>query len=291
MAKPGRELLPVNATEVVYNDSPDGVSFDTLTTTFEEGREAKSERIILLFNVSYTCRLRGEGKSGQLVLTEPPQPPAINSGRNRSADSSLRHRLVWFAPAGTYQLSDLINPLLTVVTKVEWVEGGLVRLDFAVKPGLSRDQLAEVRGVTKGSLLLNMRWHYRLEEAVIDYDPKTQHQTVFKVQYLEKPGEEHLMAGLVADTKILRPGDLSAHSFQQVREFENLPPTDDPSIFYMSHYGLPEPEGVTAPTKPIPLWVWLLIAAAVFAVTAVGIRVVLRRRTRTTTQPVPPPVG
>jgi hypothetical protein len=60
----------------------------------------------------------------------------------------------------------------------------------------------------------------------------------------------------------------------------------DNQQFWLTHYGLPEPEGVTPPKKPIPLYVWLLSGAGGFALIAVVCRWLLRRRTKT---PVAPP--
>ena len=52
------------------------------------------------------------------------------------------------------------------------------------------------------------------------------------------------------------------------------------SEFYLTHYGLPEPVGISAPRKPFPLYIWLLSGAAVLALIAVLCRWLLQRRTR-----------
>ncbi len=52
------------------------------------------------------------------------------------------------------------------------------------------------------------------------------------------------------------------------------------SEFYLTHYGLPEPVGISAPHKPFPLYIWLLSGATVLALIAVLCRWLLQRRTR-----------
>jgi hypothetical protein len=59
-------------------------------------------------------------------------------------------------------------------------------------------------------------------------------------------------------------------------------------LFYLSHYGLPEPHGVTPPSPPTPNYVWLLLAAGGFAVLAVGTRWLLKRRARAAANASPP---
>lgn len=52
------------------------------------------------------------------------------------------------------------------------------------------------------------------------------------------------------------------------------PPPDD--VFLLSHYGLPEPAGSTV-SKPIPNYVWVLVAAAVCGIVALSFRYLARR--------------
>jgi len=60
-----------------------------------------------------------------------------------------------------------------------------------------------------------------------------------------------------------------------------------PEDFSLSHYGLPEPPGVTW-ERPTPTYVWLLLAAAVLGVVAVGCRWLLKRRAKAVPPQVPP---
>jgi len=57
--------------------------------------------------------------------------------------------------------------------------------------------------------------------------------------------------------------------------------------FTLSAYGLPELPGVTW-ERPTPTYVWLLLAAAVLGVVAVGCRWLLKRRAKVVPPPVPP---
>lgn len=56
----------------------------------------------------------------------------------------------------------------------------------------------------------------------------------------------------------------------------------NPEQFRLSYYGLPEPEGVVPLSKPVPLYIWLLIATGVLIVIAASSRWLLRRRGRIT---------
>ena len=62
-------------------------------------------------------------------------------------------------------------------------------------------------------------------------------------------------------------------------------------LFYLSHYGLPEPPGVTPPSRPTPNYVWLLIVAGGFGVLALGCRWLLKRRAKATLPPPIPPTA
>lgn len=73
-------------------------------------------------------------------------------------------------------------------------------------------------------------------------------------------------------------------------DFRYTPRTPGVEEFTLTHYGFPEPEGVAPVSTPMPLWVWLLSAAAVFAALAVLLRWIVRRRTRASS-PVSPTEG
>jgi len=58
--------------------------------------------------------------------------------------------------------------------------------------------------------------------------------------------------------------------------------------FSLSAYGLPEPEGVVWAKPATPLYLWLLLAAAILGVLAVALRIMYRRRSRVS-NPIAPP--
>lgn len=60
--------------------------------------------------------------------------------------------------------------------------------------------------------------------------------------------------------------------------------------FRLSHYGLPEPEGIVW-KKPIPLYVWLLSGAAGLGLIALICRWLLRRRSAKSVPVAPPPAA
>lgn len=62
----------------------------------------------------------------------------------------------------------------------------------------------------------------------------------------------------------------------------------DKTPFYLSHYGLPEPLGITPPSRPAPTYVWLLLAAGGFGVITLACRWLLKRRSKALPPPVPP---
>jgi hypothetical protein len=64
-----------------------------------------------------------------------------------------------------------------------------------------------------------------------------------------------------------------------VTRWDELSTPPPESVFRVTQFGFPEPEGVpTAKSPPWPLYVWLLIAAAAAAVIAGVVRVTFRRR-------------
>ena len=72
---------------------------------------------------------------------------------------------------------------------------------------------------------------------------------------------------------------LDGKSFTGTRYSDYQFVATDPKEFRVSNYGIPEPVGVEWP-KPIPNYVWFLIAAGAFGVLMIGFRYFARRRTR-----------
>ncbi|MCU0706635.1 MAG: hypothetical protein MUF18_21985 [Fimbriiglobus sp.] len=286
-AAPGGELRLDEEKETIYHDSHEGFSLDNMQTRLAEGKAGRREREILLVNRIYACKLRQDPKSGELVLLNPPNMHPVGEERPRIADAQQSNRLLWLKPSRTFRLHDLIDPALSRIVAVESAGPDLVRVTFRIRSGLSEQDQQKVGGVSAGSLVLNSRWHHRLEKADIEFSPQTHHRQTYRITYIDQPGKEHHMKSLESEAKWQLEGDPSPRIGKMIVGYEELPPTDDPRIFYLSHYGLPEPEGVTAPPKSFPLWVWLLSAAGVFATVAVFCGWIARRRRRACTKGTP----
>jgi hypothetical protein len=69
-------------------------------------------------------------------------------------------------------------------------------------------------------------------------------------------------------------------TIQSDLEFKASRPAREPAdeVFRLTAFGLPEPVGIAPPRRPIPRYVWFLIAAAGLGVLAVLFRVLARRR-------------
>ncbi len=74
-----------------------------------------------------------------------------------------------------------------------------------------------------------------------------------------------------------------------VTDYEYSTDKIDEAQFFLSYYGLPEPEGVSIPRKATSIYLWLLLAAAILAVLAAAFRTIQRRWTRVTNPIAPPP--
>ena len=147
-----------------------------------------------------------------------------------------------------------------------------------------------MRSVTGGTLILNREKNYRLESAEIQLDQSDYTQTD-RLTYEAPPKAEYLLKGVESESKWIRKHDQVPMAGRQVWEFECRHNIEvDPREFYMSHYGLPEPVGVTAPKKRTPLYVWLLAGAAVLAVLSLLLRWFVRRRSGGASAP-PAPTG
>ncbi len=101
-----------------------------------------------------------------------------------------------------------------------------------------------------------------------------------------------LVDGLPVPTKSVTVEDYSSASMKLILRRETTYEVElggafEGDEFTLTHYGLPEPPGVEW-ERPTPTYVWLLLAAGVLGVIAVGCRWLLKRRAKAVPPPVPP---
>jgi hypothetical protein len=196
-----------------------------------------------------------------------------------SRDHRLQAQLPWLQPIRTFFIPDLLDPKLSRVPKIEELGEGLMRISFRVRTDLVASQREKARGVTAGTLVVNRNKHYRLESAEIQLDPELSYVGTYRFTYESPPHAEYLLKGMESESKWIR--NQVPMSGKQVWEYECRHNIEvDPREFYMSHYGLPEPLGVTPPTKATPRYVWFLVGAAGLAVLSLLFRWLAKRRSR-----------
>lgn len=121
-AEPGGEMMVANERSMTHRSSSQGKLIDNQSTEFESGTPTQQERIVLLVNPEYSCRITDKSGAGQFILNGLPVIHKGNDGRAQIDGSHHNYRLRWLAPAETFQLASLIDPNLTQVSNVEETE-------------------------------------------------------------------------------------------------------------------------------------------------------------------------
>ena len=116
---------------------------------------------------------------------------------------------------------------------------------------------SSIEGSNNSSLRNNFTRHIASEDPEI-VDRLRQCKQITSINWDTKDNKERINLRL----------DFRDYSYGEIPE----------EIFYLSHYGLPEPIGKGSMPSSVPRYVWFLAAAGVFVTLAVGFRFLARRR-------------
>lgn len=242
----------------------------------------RSEKIVLCWNTQYAFNLKRPKTAtpevwllGELIVANPSENKLKQFFFANGFDGYL------FEPLTAFYGSTCDKYLADGSLRVtgESRQDGLVRADFQLKAAFSDDPSDKPEAFS-GYMILDPATHYLITEALITReilrDPGGSKQV--KLSRTIVRTDDMLTAGSIAyDT-------LDGKSFEACRysgyRFEDT----DPNEFRVSHFGIPEPVGVTW-EKPTPRYVWFLLGAGGFAALMLVFRYLARRRA--TTSPVP----
>jgi hypothetical protein len=153
-------------------------------------------------------------------------------------------------------------------TGIRLLEDGCYEIKYSsrvVPPGRPKGEVVR----SDGRMVLNPRMHWCVISREQHRDGEV---AAFKIEReVERIGDK-LVCRRYTETP---PGDKPSTSW----EFSDYSfhPFDARERCYLSHYGLPEPAGSQPPSRPTPMYVWLMLGAGVLSLLAFLLRWLSRR--------------
>lgn len=239
----------------------------------------KSERIVYLSNPHYYAQLSMQNDKWLLDKNGTTDNPDIVADL-----SQLRLKVLpatSFACPEVESVERFLNHPTTKLTGASRI-GSSVRVTFERRTLRTSDNKHILR---IGHLDFNDAAQWRLVGYRI-LDTEKEFDQVVSIQY---DGVPSVAIGLSQQIYISTSPGGTARSITRYHNVRNTPNHESP--FYLSHYGLPEPPGITPPSRPTPTYVWLLLAAGGFGVITLACRWLLKRRSKAVLPPPVPPTA
>ena len=302
-----RTVSSTGAVEVAYASrivraiSADGSQYDRIN---ESRPRSGYDRDLLITNDAYSARaVERKPGAGWVLAEEVVIPPRGGwkqglPGGGIGRPSSL---LPWLWVNGNTSLHQLLGSPRLRPTAVEPLSAGGRRLHFVMDPSVSpppdrplQPFALDIRSgqfdIGPGEAAPLTGFHFRFEHAASGKQKAHSDELVATFEYeQDSSGVLPRLRKAIFDTPPHTDGRGERLNYKEevtysVRYDESI----DPRTFYLSHYGLPEPPGITPPSRPTPTYVWLLIAAGGFGVITLACRWLLKRRAKVA---LPPPVS
>lgn len=284
--------------------SSDGV---VSNSRFEDRGEKSVKTLILLFNATYDAVLEEPTEGRGLTLTSielPSKGKWQNYLASHEGNSTIRHRLPWLWIRNNTDLYHLITDPRFKPIRVEDTGTEADRLHFVIDrtvtlpEGFRPSPINGIQWVQAGFFDIDRSEYalltgFRFQLEVGKGDKQYRYDEIGMFEYAPKGRSQFpILRKVVIETPPFKlpGGSLSCLLNEATVEVEYNKPVDNQQ-FWLTHYGLPEPEGVTPPKKPIPLYVWLLSAAAGLGLIALVCRWLLHRRSAKTVPVAPPPAA
>jgi len=225
-----------------------------------------------LTNDKYAAKIMKPRPDAAWVLTEHKATGSDTAAYSRNVT------LPWTALANVQFTEWLRDPAVSL-TRVERPGGSIVRLHFELKEVAGKKPISDL--LRSGYIDFNEeRNHCVLGYRMHNKSQFSEFDETCLCEYKSSPGIPSLQKVTIdsPDIRSAKFGNFGSRAVYQYDIQYNTDISDDE--FWLSHYGLPEPFGVVRETKT-PRYVWFLIAAGVFAVLAVGLRMLSQRRKTT----------
>lgn len=272
---------------------------------FEDREEQSVKTTILLFNPAYDAVLNEptEGRGLSLTSVElPTKGKWPNYLAGHEGNSNLRFRLPWLEIRGSTDLYRLMSDPRFKPTQVEDTGSGWDRLHFVIDrtvplpEGFRSSPSSGINSIQAGFLDIDRSEHgllngfrFQLEDG--KGDKRSSFEQIGTFEYAHNGRSQFpLLRKVVIETPPFKLFNGSQSCSLEVATVEvEYNKAVDNQVFWLTHYGLPEPEGVTPPKKPIPLYVWLLSGAVGLGLIALVCRWLLRRRSAKSVPVAPSP--
>lgn len=253
--------------------TPSGFLSESRTHLTKGGKRTFDGHIIYLVNDHYSCSLLDRTDDGRFIITDVPKMIERKWSEEIDSREKLSCCLPWLFPTNTFNVMDFIDSRISVVTGIDDIGNGLLKITFAPRAGLSKGDAEKFGGVTSGILFLNSKWHFRLESAELRFDPAYSQTSTMRFKYSDVLGDEHLLTEIIDDTTFIRPGDKVSMTARCEYEYDCRYNIEyDPRQFYISHYGLPEVVDISPPTTKTPRYIWLLLVAVALGIISLLLR-------------------
>ena len=222
----------------------------------EEQAGAEQQKTLYLMNRDYQAKLRKIGDSCSLVWMKKKEPI-----KNTSVKTSK-----YCCYLGDSHISQLLVDGSVEIKSAEYISDNMLKIEFLWK--ISNSTL-------DGMLTVNPDRHWTVEYMETKgYFGGDIQETKSKIRYEEST----LVNGIYPPTFLEFKSEFGSnpiyHHGDDLKYF--LPkPLPNEEIFWVSHYGIPEPEWANKPSKSY-LWLWLIIGAVVIS----GIGFALRNSAR-----------
>jgi len=260
--------------KVRYNIVQNGFRFEYFVKEFEGDKLVEVEGKLEIVNNQYNASMSKKKEEANWSL--------ISYDRSTDADRTDRRQIVLpWTVCGNVDLWEWLSDPRVTVTRTDKVSESVLRVHFdfratAGKPGTPTDNI-----FGKGTIDFDeARYH-----SIVGY--RMNRQSKFSEwsemgEYVYADGERvPLLKKITISIPESRSAKFGTRKSQEVRTFEIEYNTAVPEeIFWLSHYGLPEPLGVTPPRKTSRS-VWFIVGAGVFAIFAVVFRTLAKRRANT----------
>ncbi len=232
--------------------TPAGYLVESRTHLTDDGKRVFDGRSLFVANEHYSASLLDAKDLNQFVAPDPPKTQEPNWSEKLTERVKTRVCLPWLFPTDTFSISDLIDPKISDITKIEPLAGGLIRIAFGLRADLTPGEQEKFRGVISGSLTLNGDHHYRLESAEFRFDPLFFQLTTIQLSYDKSPHKDYFLKRIDSDATFIGRDKIpaTAKSVVEYKCHHNI--FCDPRAFYVSHYGLPEVKGIQPPKKRLP---------------------------------------
>ena len=261
------EPLRLTRTDTLVNAfAPDCSLYAFGSSNPTPGESVSEEREIT--NSRYSAKIKNMPANGGWVLLA--HRPAAE-GRPRGGMA-----VPWMM-LGNQHLGEFLARPTTALTTATRPRASVVRVHFSVTPAAGAP--ASAGNLRSGHIDFDeARYHCPLGYRFVKSSPGSEGDEIGTCEYAPTPGVPVITRAVIDRPDMhIKKSDARVSSREVWTYDLAYNAGGDETDFWLSHYGLPEPFGVTPPA-PSRRYLWLVLAAVALAAVGIGLRVVAGRR-------------